>query len=129
MRFLHTMIRVGDLEKSIKFYTENFGMKLLRQKDYPGGKFTLAFIGYGDEAENTVIELTHNWETDSYDTGNGFGHFALGVQDIYAVCDKLREDSVTITREPGPMKHGTTVIAFVKDPDGYAIELIEKKED
>ena len=89
MRFLHTMIRVGNLEKSIKFYTENFGMKLIRQKDYPGGKFTLAFIGYGDEENNTVIELTHNWETESYDLGNGFGHFALGVEDIYAVCDKL----------------------------------------
>lgn len=127
MRFLHTMIRVGNLEKSIKFYTENFGMKLIRQKDYPGGKFTLAFIGYGDEESNTVIELTHNWETESYDIGNGFGHFALGVEDIYAVCDKLREDGVTITREPGPMKHGTTVIAFVKDPDGYSIELIERK--
>ena len=127
MRFLHTMIRVGDLEKSIKFYTENFGMQLIRQKDYPGGKFTLAFIGYGPEESNTVIELTHNWETDSYDIGNGFGHFALGVEDIYAVCDKLRADGVTITREPGPMKHGTTVIAFVKDPDGYAIELIERK--
>ncbi|EDM25498.1 Glyoxalase I [Lentisphaera araneosa HTCC2155] len=127
MKFLHTMIRVGNLEKSIKFYTENFGMKLIRQKDYPGGKFTLAFIGYGDEADNTVIELTHNWETDSYDIGNGFGHFALGVEDIYSVCDKLREDGVIITREPGPMKHGTTVIAFVKDPDGYSIELIERK--
>jgi len=127
MKFLHTMIRVGNLEKSIKFYTENFGMKLIRQKDYPGGKFTLAFIGYGDEADNTVIELTHNWDTDSYDVGNGFGHFALGVEDIYSVCDKLREDGVIITREPGPMKHGTTVIAFVKDPDGYSIELIERK--
>ena len=127
MRFLHTMIRVGNLEKSIKFYTENFGMKLLRQKDYPGGKFTLAFIGFGEEESHTVIELTHNWETESYDLGNGFGHFALGVEDIYAVCDKLREDGVTITREPGPMKHGTTVIAFVKDPDGYSIELIERK--
>lgn len=127
MRFLHTMIRVGDLEKSIKFYTENFGMQLIRQKAYPGGKFTLAFIGYGPEESNTVIELTHNWETESYDLGNGFGHFALGVEDIYAVCDKLRADGVTITREPGPMKHGTTVIAFVKDPDGYAIELIERK--
>ncbi|WDE96196.1 lactoylglutathione lyase [Lentisphaera profundi] len=128
MKFLHTMIRVGNLEHSIKFYTENFGMKLIRQKDYPGGKFTLAFIGYGEEADNTVIELTHNWETDSYEVGNGFGHFAIGVEDIYAVCDKLREDNVIITREPGPMKHGTTLIAFVKDPDGYSIELIERKE-
>jgi lactoylglutathione lyase len=127
MKFLHTMIRVGNLERAIKFYTENFGMKLIRQKDYPGGKFTLAFIGYGDEADNTVIELTHNWETESYDIGDGFGHFALGVEDIYAVCDKLRDDGVIITREPGPMKHGTTLIAFVKDPDGYSIELIERK--
>jgi lactoylglutathione lyase len=127
MKFLHTMVRVGNLERSIKFYTENFGMKLIRQKDYPGGKFTLAFIGYGDEADHTVIELTHNWDTDSYDIGNGFGHFALGVEDIYAVCDKLRDDGVIITREPGPMKHGTTLIAFVKDPDGYSIELIERK--
>lgn len=127
MRFLHTMIRVGNLEKSIKFYTENFGMNLIRQKDYPGGKFTLAFVGYGPEESNTVIELTHNWETETYDLGDGFGHFALGVADIYSVCDKLRADGVTITREPGPMKHGDTVIAFVKDPDGYAIELIERK--
>ena len=127
MRFLHTMIRVGNLQKSIEFYTECFGMELLRQKDYPGGKFTLAFIGYGDEKENTVIELTHNWETESYELGNGFGHFAIGVEDIYATCDKLREKGAIITREPGPMKHGNTVIAFLKDPDGYSIELIERK--
>jgi len=125
MRFLHTMIRVGNLDRSIRFYSENFGMKRLRQKDYEGGRFTLACIGYGNENEHTVIELTHNWDTESYEIGGGFGHFALGVDDIYGVCDKLRADGVKISREPGPMKHGTTVIAFVEDPDGYKIELIE----
>lgn len=127
MQFLHTMIRVGDLQRSIDFYTEILGMKLLRQKDYPGGRFTNAFVGYGDENENTVVELTHNWDTDSYDLGSGFGHLAFGVEDIYATCDAMREKGINITREPGPMKHGTTVIAFVEDPDGYKIELIEKK--
>jgi lactoylglutathione lyase len=121
------MIRVGDLQKSIGFYTEIFGMKLLRKKDYPGGKFTNVFLGYGDEEHNTVIELTHNWETSSYDLGNGFGHLAFGVDDIYATCDKIRQQNIKISREPGPMKHGTTVIAFVEDPDGYQLELIEKK--
>ena len=125
MQFLHTMIRVGDLDRSIKFYTETLGMKLLRQKDYPGGKFTLAFVGYGDEKNNTVVELTHNWDTDSYDLGKGFGHLAFGVDDIYATCDKMRQQGINIVREPGPMKHGKTVIAFVEDPDGYKIELIE----
>jgi lactoylglutathione lyase len=128
MKFLHTMIRVGHLDKSIKFYTENFGLKLLRKTDYPGGRFTNVFIGYGDESDNTVIELTHNWDTESYELGEGFGHLAFGIPDIYACCDKMRDDGVTITREPGPMKHGTTVIAFVVDPDGYKIELIEKKD-
>ena len=128
MKFLHTMIRVGHLDKSIKFYTENFGLKLLRKTDYPGGRFTNVFIGYGDESDNTVIELTHNWDTESYELGEGFGHLAFGIPDIYACCDKMRADGVTITREPGPMKHGTTVIAFVVDPDGYKIELIEKKD-
>ena len=128
MKFLHTMIRVGDLDKSIKFYTENFGLKLLRKTDYLGGRFTNVFIGYGDENENTVIELTHNWDTESYELGDGFGHLAFGIPDIYACCDKMRTDGVTISREPGPMKHGTTVIAFVVDPDGYKIELIEKKD-
>jgi lactoylglutathione lyase len=121
------MLRVGDLERSIAFYTEVLGMKLLRRKDYPEGQFTLAFVGYGDESDTAVIELTHNWDTQSYDTGNGYGHVALGVDDIYDVCEVIRAKGGTITREPGPMKHGTTVIAFVKDPDGYAIELIESK--
>ena len=126
MRVLHTMLRVGDLDESIRFYTEMFGMKLLRRKDYPGGRFTLAFVGYGDESEHAVIELTHNWDTSEYDLGDGFGHIALGVDDIHAVCDRLRTKGAPITREPGPMKHGTTVIAFVEDPTGYKIELIER---
>lgn len=125
MRLLHTMFRVGNLERSIEFYTAVLGMKLLRQKDYPEGKFTLAFVGYGDESDTTVIELTHNWGTDSYDLGNGYGHIALGVDDIYATCDELKRRGGKVTREPGPMQHGTTVIAFVEDPDGYKIELIE----
>ena len=124
MRLLHTMIRVGDLERSIHFYTEQLGMKLLRKNDFPGGSFTLAFVGYGDESRDTVIELTHNWDTDHYELGNGFGHIAIDVDDIYATCERLREAAVPIVREPGPMKHGTTVIAFVEDPDGYRIELI-----
>ena len=128
MRLLHTMIRVGDLDRSIQFYTDVLGMRLLRRKDYPEGKFTLAFVGYGNESDTAVIELTHNWETDAYDLGNGFGHVALGVKDIYSVCDAIRAKGGIISREPGPMKHGSTVIAFVKDPDGYAIELIESKE-
>ena len=127
MRVLHTMIRVGDLDRSIQFYTDVLGMKLLRRKDYPEGKFTLAFVGYGDESDTAVIELTHNWDTSSYEIGSGFGHVAIGVSDIYAVCDDIRAQGGVISREPGPMKHGTTVIAFVKDPDGYAIELIETK--
>jgi len=127
MRLLHTMIRVGDLDRSIDFYTRILGMSLLRRSDYPEGKFTLAFVGYGEEDTNTVIELTHNWETSAYDLGNGFGHLALGVEDIYQVCEDIRQAGGVISREPGPMKHGTTVIAFVKDPDGYAIELIEGK--
>ncbi|MFQ5582115.1 MAG: lactoylglutathione lyase, partial [Mariprofundaceae bacterium] len=109
MRLLHTMIRVGDLDRSIAFYTEVLGMKLLRKKDYPGGKFTLAFVGYDDEDRTAVIELTHNWDTDSYDLGNGFGHVAIGVDDIYATCDRIRASGGEVTREPGPMKHGTTV--------------------
>ncbi len=127
MRLLHTMIRVGDLERSLAFYCELLGMKLLRRKDYPGGRFTLAFVGYGDEASDTVIELTHNWDTDDYELGDGFGHLALGVGDIYATCDSLRAKGVPIAREPGPMKHGSTVIAFIEDPDGYKLELIEQK--
>ncbi len=126
MRVLHTMIRVGDLEKSIAFYTEALGMTLMRRHDYPEGKFTLAFVGYDDEESNAVIELTHNWETSSYDLGNGFGHIALGTDDIVGACNRVRQYGGEVIREPGPMKHGTTVIAFAKDPDGYAIEFIEK---
>ena len=126
MRILHTMLRVGDLERSIAFYTDILGMRLLRRKDYPGGKFTLAFVGYGEESEEAVIELTHNWDTEGYDLGDGFGHVALGVDGIYEVCEKIRGAGGKISREPGPMKHGTTVIAFVEDPDGYKIELIEE---
>ena len=125
MRMLHTMLRVGNLDKSLKFYCDVLGMKLLRQKDYPGGKFTLAFIGYGDEADHTVIELTYNWGVEEYDLGNAYGHIALGVDDIYGTCDKIKSLGGKVTREPGPMKHGTTVIAFVEDPDGYKIELIQ----
>lgn len=124
---LHTMIRVGNLDRSIDFYTRLLGMKLLRRQDYPDGRFTLAFVGYGDEAGNTVLELTHNWDTESYDLGNGFGHLALGVPDIYAACDALAAAGARITRPPGPMKHGSTVIAFIEDPDGYKVELIERK--
>jgi len=119
------MLRVGDLERSIDFYTRVLGMRLLRRKDYPQGKFTLAFVGYADEAEQAAIELTRNWETQSYEQGDGFGHIAIGVDDIYRVCDEIRAAGCPITREPGPMKHSSTVLAFVKDPDGYAIELIE----
>jgi lactoylglutathione lyase len=125
MRMLHTMLRVGNLERSLAFYTGPLGMKLLRKSDFPGGRFTLAFVGYGDESEHTVLELTHNWDTPSYDLGAGYGHVALGVADIYGTCARLREQGVKITREPGPMKHGSTVIAFIEDPDGYKIELIE----
>lgn len=128
MRFLHTMIRVGNLEKSLDFYTRVLKMELLRQKDYPEGRFTLAFVGYGPEDTHPAIELTHNWDTESYDIGNGFGHLALGVEDIYGTCDRIRAEGGKVVREPGPMKHGTTVIAFVEDPDGYKIELIERKK-
>ncbi len=127
MRMLHTMIRVGDLQRSVDFYTQVLGMKLLRQKDYPDGKFTLAFVGYGDEKDNTVIELTHNWDTDSYDVGNGFGHLAIEVDDVYQAAEAIRERGGKIIREPGPMNAGTTIIAFVEDPDGYQIELIGKR--
>lgn len=124
MRILHTMLRVGSLEKSLGFYTEVLGMKLLRKQDYPEGRFTLAFVGYGEESDTTVIELTHNWDTESYELGNGYGHIALGVSNVYEACDKIRAAGGVITREPGPMKHGTTILAFVEDPDGYKIELL-----
>jgi lactoylglutathione lyase len=119
------MLRVGDLERSITFYTEVLGMRLLRRKDYPGGRFTLAFLGYGEESDTTVLELTHNWDTSSYEIGSGYGHIAIGVEDIVAVCDQMRAKGGRVVREPGPMKNGTTVIAFVEDPDGYKVELIE----
>ncbi|MGD1919448.1 MAG: lactoylglutathione lyase [Pleurocapsa sp.] len=125
MRMLHTMLRVGDLDKSIAFYCDILGMKLLRRKDYPGGKFTLAFVGYGEEKENSVIELTYNWGVEKYDLGKGYGHIALGVDDIYGTCDRIKTQGGKVSREPGPMKHGSTVIAFVEDPDGYKIELIQ----
>ncbi|MEW6648371.1 MAG: lactoylglutathione lyase [Pseudomonadota bacterium] len=128
MRILHTMIRVGDLERSIRFYTEVLGMKLLRRKDYPEGKFTLAFVGYGDEADNSVIELTYNWGVDSYELGSGFGHLALEVDDVYRAAEDIRARGGRILREPGPMNAGTTLIAFVADPDGYPIELIGRKQ-
>ncbi|MEC7119574.1 MAG: lactoylglutathione lyase [Pseudomonadota bacterium] len=126
MRMLHTMLRVGDLAQSIAFYTEVLGMQLLRQQDYPEGRFTLAFVGYGDEASHTVLELTHNWDTASYDLGNGYGHIALAVPDAAAACAEIQRRGGRVVRDAGPMKHGTTVIAFVEDPDGYKIELIER---
>ncbi len=125
MRLLHTMLRVGDLERSIDFYCSVLGMNLIRRKDYPGGEFTLAFVGYGSEADGAVIELTHNWGTQTYNLGDGFGHIALGVDDIYGTCQAIEAKGGKISRAPGPMKHGTTVIAFVEDPDGYKIELIQ----
>lgn len=126
MRFLHTMIRVGDLEKSINFYTRVLGMKLSRKDDYPEGKFTLAFLGFEDDPE--FLELTYNWGTDKYDLGSGYGHMAFGVDDIYATCEKIEQAGGKVVRPPGPMKHGTTVIAFIEDPDSYKIELIERPE-
>jgi lactoylglutathione lyase len=127
MRLLHTMIRVGDLEASKKFYCEALGMKVLRESDYPDGKFTLCFIGYGDESDNTVIELTYNYGKTDYVIGDAFGHLAVGTNDIKGACEKVRALGYKVTREPGPMKHGTTVIAFVEDPTGYKIELIERR--
>ncbi|HEY0835834.1 MAG TPA: lactoylglutathione lyase [Azospirillum sp.] len=127
-RMLHTMVRVFDLDKSLDFYTRLLGMTLLRKTDYEGGRFTLAFVGYGEEKDTAVIELTHNWDQkEPYTIGTGYGHIAIGVPDIYGTCDTLRAGGARITREPGPMKHGSTVIAFVEDPDGYKIELIERK--
>ncbi len=127
MEFLHTMIRVNDLDESLKFYCEGLGMKLLRKQDYPGGEFTLAFVGYGDENNSTVVELTHNWGTSSYDQGNAFGHLAIGVDDIYGTCEKMKGKGINVVREPGPMAHGGAVIAFIEDPNGYKVELIDMK--
>lgn len=127
MRILHTMLRVGNLEKSLTFYTQVLGMKLLRRKDYPDGKFTLAFVGYQDEASGTALELTYNWDTPAYNLGEGFGHIAIEVDDAYQACENTKKLGGKVTREAGPMKHGTTIIAFVEDPDGYKIEFIQKK--
>ncbi|MDY6890216.1 MAG: lactoylglutathione lyase [Pseudomonadota bacterium] len=126
MRMLHTMYRVSDLEKSLAFYTEVLGMRLLRRRDYPEGRFTLAFVGYGDEAENTVLELTHNWDTDHYDLGTGYGHIAIEVDDVYTACDQIKAKGGEVVREAGPMKNSSsgTILAFVRDPDGYMIELL-----
>jgi lactoylglutathione lyase len=125
MRLLHTMLRVGDLEASLRFYCEVLGMKLLRKQDYPDGKFTLAFVGYGDESDHSVIELTHNWDTSAYTIGDAYGHIAIGVDDIYATCNEIVAKGGKVVRSPGAMKHGTTVIAFVEDPTGYKVELIQ----
>ncbi len=127
MRILHTMLRVGNLDRSLAFYTGVLGMKLLRKSDYPDGRFTLAFVGYQDEADGAVLELTHNWDTESYDLGNAYGHIALEVEDAYKACEDIKARGGKVVREAGPMKHGTTVIAFVEDPDGYKIELIQAK--
>ena len=127
MRILHTMIRVTNLEESLKFYTEVLGMNLLRRKDYPTGKFTLAFVGYGHESEEAAIELTHNWDVDHYEMGNAYGHIALEVDDVYQACDRIKAQGGRVVREAGPMKGGTTILAFVEDPDGYRIELLGRK--
>ena len=129
MRLLHTMLRVGDLDASLRFYTEVLGMRLLRRTDYPEGRFTLAFVGYGDERNNTVLELTHNWDTPSYDLGNAYGHIAIGVEDAYEACEQIKARGGKVVREAGPMKGGVTVIAFVEDPDGYKIELIQQDQN
>ncbi|MBX2864713.1 MAG: lactoylglutathione lyase [Leptolyngbyaceae cyanobacterium MAG.088] len=127
MRILHTMLRVGNLDQSLTFYCDVLGMTLLRRKDYPGGQFTLAFVGYGNESEEAVLELTYNWGTETYELGDAYGHIALGVDDIYATCETIKNRGGKVTREAGPMKHGSTVIAFVEDPDGYKVELIQLK--
>ena len=126
MRILHTMLRVGDLQRSLDFYTSVLGMQVLRKKDYPDGRFTLAFVGYGDESETAVLELTHNWDTKAYEIGTGYGHVAVEVDDAYKACEEVKKLGGKVTREAGPMKHGTTVIAFVEDPDGYKIEFIQR---
>ncbi|MDY6956803.1 MAG: lactoylglutathione lyase [Pseudomonadota bacterium] len=126
MRIAHTMLRVGNLERSIAFYTDVMGMRVLRRREYPEGRFTLAFVGYGEESDSAVIELTYNWDIDHYEPGSGYGHIAIETADIYACCEQVRTRGGSITREPGPMKHGQTHIAFVRDPDGYAIELIQR---
>jgi lactoylglutathione lyase len=127
MRILHTMLRVGNLERSVDFYVNVLGMRLLRSTEYPGGRFTNTFVGYEDEKDGPVLELTYNWDTDKYDLGTGYGHIALEVEDAYEACEKVRARGGKVSREAGPMKHGTTVIAFVEDPDGYKIEFIQKK--
>jgi len=127
MRILHTMLRVGDLERSLAFYTQVLGMRLLRRREYPDGKFTLAFVGYGDEDRDAVLELTYNWGVDKYELGNAYGHIALEVDDAHRACEEVRKRGGKVTREAGPMKHGSTVIAFVEDPDGYKIEFIQRK--
>lgn len=129
MRILHTMLRVGDLNRALGFYVNVLGMRVLRRKDYPGGRFTNVFVGYGDEASAAVLELTHNWDTGTYDLGSGYGHVAIEVDDAYRACEEVRKRGGKVTREAGPMKHGTTVIAFVEDPDGYKIEFVQKKAD
>lgn len=129
MRLLHTMLRVGNLDKSLHFYCDVMGMTLLRRKDFESGRFTLAFVGYGEEKDHTVIELTHNWDTEHYDLGEAYGHIAIAVDDVYAACEKIREAGGVIVREAGPMMHGSTVLAFVEDPDGYKIELLEDKHN
>jgi len=129
MRLLHTMLRVGNLEKSLHFYTQVLGMKLLRKQDYPEGKFTLAFVGYGDEAHHTVIEFTYNWDIQKYDLGNAFGHIAIAVDDVYQACDRIRALGGRILREAGPMKHGKSILAFIEDPDGYKIELLGRHDE
>lgn len=128
MRLLHTMLRVGNLDRSLMFYTDILGMRLLRQKDYPDGRFTLAFVGFQDEDEGSVLELTHNWDTGTYDLGTGYGHIAIEVEDAYDACARIKAKGGHVVREAGPMKHGSTVIAFVEDPDGYKVELIEQKD-
>lgn len=125
MRLLHTMLRVGNLDESLKFYCDLLGMKLLRKKDYPGGEFTLAFVGYGAESDTAVLELTYNWGKEKYELGDAYGHIAIGVDDIYATCDAIAQRGGKVTRQPGAMKHGSTVIAFVEDPNGYKVELIQ----